>query len=57
MADNGWHGVLPWFYAIPKGKRYALFPGKPFLAFPELLQVMPTVDIARLMLRSTCASQ
>jgi hypothetical protein len=28
-----------------------------FSLFPELLQVTPAVDIARLMLRSTCARQ
>jgi hypothetical protein len=37
--------------------RYALFPGKPFRAFPGIAEVTPAVDIARLMLRSTCASQ
>jgi hypothetical protein len=28
----------PCFDAIPKGKRYALFPGKPFHTFPGIAQ-------------------
>jgi hypothetical protein len=31
--------------------------GKPFHAFPGIAEVTPAVDIARLMLRSTCENQ
>ncbi|RUW56615.1 hypothetical protein EN845_26260 [Mesorhizobium sp. M8A.F.Ca.ET.202.01.1.1] len=36
ISRNRWPALTLCFHAIPKGKRYALLPGKPLRTFPGI---------------------